>query len=457
MRTLIFAAAVLVLAAVAWMAAGRLSGGLPVEAARVGRGDIREFVDEHGKTWLPASEREMITMPYTGRIEAIALQEGDPVEAGQIVARLVPEDTQLALDAAQAAFDRAVAAVDESQDVSVENTALQQTQSFVLSMDHTVEAAAARVASGQAKRDYAERSLGRVQELFDRGDVTDDRLELAQVLHVESNVDYQQDVLVHSALLAMKAATDLMPTTVEQYIERKQLTTAVKELERVQAEIKLREAERDAARGAMRSPVAGVVISREISDERYLTAGTELLEIGRLEQLEVEADVLSQDVVDVQVGAAVDIYGPAIGPSPARGTVRRIYPAGFTKVSSLGVEEQRVKVVVGFDPDELERLRTERGLGVGFRVNVKIYTAEKTAALVVPRSALFRGAAGDWQVFVVRDEAAELQAVRVGLLNDEFFEVIEGLAEDDVVVLAPETDLLPGTRVSPILRAESAK
>jgi HlyD family secretion protein len=117
------------------------------------------------------------------------------------------------------------------------------------------------------------------------------------------------------------------------------------------------------------------------------------------------------------------------------------------------VEQQRVKVIVRFVPGVLESLRA-RGLGVGYRVRAKIYTAEKSQALVIPRSALFRGPRGDWQTFVVRNSAAHLQSLEIGLLNDEWAEVTKGLAEKDLVILAPETNLTQGARVSPVLPGE---
>jgi HlyD family secretion protein len=452
MRILTAIAIVAVLIAGCWFAWGYFTGGLPVEAARAERGAIQEFVDEEGRTSLPESSTHLITMPYAGRIAAIDLAEGAEVAAGQVVARIVPADLDLSLDAAVAAVDRARAALEESEDTSVEETSLEQTERFVESMVHTVAAAEKRVESGRAKQEYAEKYLARTTEAHERDAVADDTLDQAQVRYVEGNVDYQQDVLVHSALLAMKAATDLMPTTVEQYIARKRLTRTVKAHELAQAEIELSEAQRDHERGVMTSPVAGVVLSRMESDERYLAAGTPLLEIGRTEDLEVEADVLTQDAVALRVGAEVDIYGPAIGAEPVAGRVKQIYPEGFTKVSSLGVEQQRVKVVVGFAPGVLAALSAGRELGVDYRVNVKIYTAGREGALVVPRSALFRGAAGDWQVFAVRAGRSRLVGVGVGLLNDELAEIVEGLDEGDTVILAPETNLEDGTRVAPLVR-----
>ncbi len=212
----------------------------------------------------------------------------------------------------------------------------------------------------------------------------------------------------------------------------------------------MREIERNEQLGAMASPIDGVILERAISDERQVATGTVLLSIGRWEDLEIEADVLSQDVVRVKPGQHVEVRGAAVGDHPAQAKVTRIFPAGFTKVSSLGVEQQRVKVIMKFLPEDLSRLRETVGLGVGYRLRVRIFTAEAADALVIPRAALFRGAKNDWRVFAVRDGRARLQAVQVGLSNDEQAQIVEGLSENDRVILAPETNLAEGQRVQVI-------
>jgi len=211
--------------------------------------------------------------------------------------------------------------------------------------------------------------------------------------------------------------------------------------------VNLEQVKRDRGRAELYSPVDGVVLAREISNERHIPAGTDLLKIGRLEDLEVVAEVLSQDVVNVKVGDPVELYGPAIGPEPAKGVVSRIFPAGFTKVSSLGVEQQRVKVIVQLDSEDLQRLLVEQGLGVDYRVRVRIITARKENSLLVPRSAVFRGEEGNWQVYTISDGRAQRSTIQIGLHNDRLVEVTGGLGEGDWVVLAPESGLEPGQRL----------
>ena len=435
----VFIAAVIIYAL--W---GGFSSGTAVETARAKIGPIREFVDEQAKTRLP--QTYLITMPITGRIEAISLVEGMKVKKGQVVAQIVPRDLQLAVEQAAAVVQRLEASIKENADVAVEETAYQQALQFVKSTAATVQAAAERMISGKAKLGYATRDLARVRQLATTGARTQDDLERTVLNQVQSDVDFNQDQLVHAAMVAIGAATDLMPSMVRQYIGRKKLSGAVLEKQKAEAEAQLQQVLIDQRRGEMLSPVAGVVLDRPISNERYLSAGTTLLEIGRLEELEIEADVLSLDVVATKVGDRVEI-GPAIGRTKAHGTVHRIYPAGFTKLSSLGVEQQRVKVIIRFDKGEIQRLLTERGLGVGYRVRVKILTADRTKALLVPRSALFRAADNTWRLFVVRNGRAVLQLVEVGLMNDEQVEITKGIAEGEPVVLAPESNLTNDAKV----------
>jgi HlyD family secretion protein len=444
-KSILIAMLLLVGLVIVWTVYAKATDTVPVLVAKVKTGPIQEFVDERAETRLPRVY--LITMPYTARIEQNDLTEGTPVQKGQVVARVVPLDIELSMDAATAAVERLDAAIRENDDTSVEKTGLMQAVEFVRSMDRTVEAALARVESGKAKRDFATKKLARAKGLLAERAASLEEFDRAEFEMVESRVDLRQDELVHSAMVAMQAATRLMPTMVQQYIDRKALSHDVLVKQRAEAVANLDQTKQDKERGTLVSPVDGVVLDRKVSNERYLSAGTVLLEIGNLEDLEVEADVLSQDVVNVKHGNQVEVYGPAIGKPPARAVVTQIHPAGFTKVSSLGVEQQRVKVVMKMTPEDLRRTLDQRGLGVGYRVRVRVYTAEKQRALTIPRSALFRGGNGDWQVFAVRGGRAKRVAIQLGLMNDSIVEVAEGLGDGETVVLAPEVGLTDGRRV----------
>ncbi len=444
-RWLLWAAACAVIASALgylWWDASRVV----VEVVPVEQGEVAQYVDEQARTRLPHIHR--ITMPYTGRIEAITLSEGTPVSQGQVVARMVQKDLQLELQAAQAAVERLQAAVAENEDTSVEQTVLDQSHKYVISMNRTVDAARERMRAGKARLDFAQQHFRRISRLYEQNNVTREVWEQAQLELIQADVNYQQDRLVYQALVALQTATALLPKAVVQYIRRKKLRTQVLRKELAEAQARLEQLQLKMQRSLLTSPCDGVVLRRLVSNQRFLSAGTELLHIGDLQTLEVEADVLTQDAVAIRPGQEVDIYGPAVGEKPVRGTVAQIYPAGFTKRSSLGVEQQRVRVIVQLDPQERQKL-LERGVGVGYRVRVRIYIRRNPQALFVPRSAAFQFR-GRWFVFVAQAGRVRRQPIEVGILNDQQVEVIAGLALGQLVVLAPDSSLADGQAVRAI-------
>jgi HlyD family secretion protein len=191
------------------------------------------------------------------------------------------------------------------------------------------------------------------------------------------------------------------------------------------------------------SPVDGVVLRRLRESEAVVPAGEPLVEVGEPGDLEIVADYLSADAVKIQPGSRVLIeeWG---GETDLEGVVRRVEPSGFIKISALGVEEQRVNVVVDFvDPPE-----TRRGLADGFRVELKVVLWEGEEVLQVPTGSLFRSG-DDWAVFAIDGGRAKLRTVEIGRRGGLVAEIVGGLEEGDRVVLHPGDSLVEGLRVKP--------
>ena len=190
------------------------------------------------------------------------------------------------------------------------------------------------------------------------------------------------------------------------------------------------------------APVTGQVLRLLQESETTLPAGTPIVEIGNIaSDLEVVVELLSSDAVQVSPGDRVILWGWG-GKENLGGMVQRIEPWGFTKVSALGVEEQRVNGIIGFtDPPA-----AWKKLGHGFRVEVKIVVWEREDVLLVPSSALFRDGL-DWAVFLVSDGAATMRHVQLGPNNGVSAQVLGGLASGDRVILYPAADVVDGIRV----------
>ncbi len=266
MKALLIAGGIGLASLLAWTSWAFFAGGQNVDVATVREDTIREYVDERGMTRLPRTH--LVTMPANGRVAEITVREGQLVKPGTEVAHLVAEDMALELRLAQAAADRAEAAVHENRDLSLENTSRKQAERYVESMRLTVNAADKRQQSGKARSDFSrevfQRRKGLVGNAASGDFITREQLDESQLQTIESDNSYQQNVLVHRALMAMQAATDLLPQMILDYITRKGLQTEKLERERDQARAQLDEVKLRQRRSVMTSPITGVVLQRPV-------------------------------------------------------------------------------------------------------------------------------------------------------------------------------------------------
>lgn len=419
-----------------------------VDVGQAEVGPISTFVEEQAKTCLPKIYR--VTMPLEGRVMPIELTAGDPVKKGQVVARLESADRATTVEEGKARVAQLEKRTIENDDTRLELNALRQFDKFLESMNDTVRSAAEQTTASKAKVEFAEAEFRRQQKLKGNEVATDSEFAKSELLLKESRVDYAKDMLTLSSMESIRSAMTIGRESIEKYIEKKSLQHDVLEQELKEAKLQLEQLERDLARGVLESGISGTVLKRHISNKRMLSPGELLLEIGDLNQLEVAAEILSEDAVIMREQMPVEIVGPSIGTPPLKGTVKRIEPQGFTKISSLGVEQQRVRLIVAFAPGELKALRDRgRELGADYRVRVRIFTGQKSNTVSIPRSALFRGSQGHWQVFVVRNGKAHRVDVTVGLRNDFRAEILEGIQADEQVIIAPEASLEEGQKVDP--------
>lgn len=430
-------AAAIVLVILAWLWLSRQPEAT-VDAAHPVVQTLRAFIEEQAVTELPHDY--LISMPIAGWLQPIELREGDPVSAGQIVARLETDDL---LDHVRQAEQRIAilqTQIAETRDHRLEQHMLVEAQAAVKAIDETVQAAEAQLEGSLASMEFAQSEVARISDLAEANVIAERELSEARKELRISSAQYRGDVLQLAALKTLAAVSYIGPKYIIDTIDRKSFTleTHQRELEQAQAQLEIEK--RNLQRAEIHSPIDGVVLARHETRRQYLAAGTPLLTVGRLEDLEVIAEILTERAPRIAPGHAVEIFGDAVAGGSIPGHVARVYPAGFTKISSLGVEQQRVNVAI--EPD----LRPAR-LGVGFRVYVRIYYEQADGALTIPRTSLFRGPRGAWQVLVVEDGAIAQRPVQAGLMNDELAQILEGLSTSDTVVIHPAPELQPGTRV----------
>jgi len=364
-----------------------------VDLVDVSRGPLRVAIEEEGRTRL--KERFVITAPTAGYIRRITAKVGEPVKMGEIVVVLEPLRSQ-ALDPRSRA----------------------ETEATVFAAQAAFTSAQEKERASAADADYLEKKLERFANLYSRGYVAKDLLDQA-----DSEVKKAQAVR-NSA----KAAAD----------------AARFELERARTTLRDFSTDKRSKNNGIvyvSSPVDGSIFKIHRESEGSVGAGEPLMDIGNKKNLEVLAEVLSSDAVKIKKGTAV-LFKRWGGDEPLAGTVRIVEPAGFTKVSSLGVEEQRVLVIADITspPDAWSVL------GDGYRLEAHFVVWEGKDVLQVPGSALFRSGK-DWSVFVYDKGKARLREVEVGQRNGLTAEIISGIKANDKVIAHPGDSIREGTRI----------
>jgi HlyD family secretion protein len=363
---------------------------MEVDTAPVERGVLRVTIDEEGATRV--RQRFVISAPVSGRLQRIELEPGDRVTRGQtVLARLLPAESPLLDPRTRAELAAAV------------------------------DAARAAVGQAEAERDRAATALERARTTLQR------RQELAKGGAIARDDVDAAETAVQAAQEAARAARFTV--------------------ERTEYELQLARARLQAPASSGRTveiiaPVDGVVLRRLRESEAVVPPGEPLLELGDPSRIEIVADLLSTDAVRVPPGAPVLIeqWG---GSEPLDGRVRRVEPSGFMKVSALGVEEQRVNVIV--DVNDVPEMA--RRLGDGYRVEIRVVVWEQEDVVKVPVGSLFRRE-DQWAVFVVENGIARLQPVRLGERNDVEAQIADGLSRGQTVVLHPPDTLTDGARVT---------
>jgi len=359
---------------------------VPVEMATVASGPLRATVNEEGETRI--KQRFIISAPVTGQLRRIPFKPGAAVVVGETVLAVIDPPASSPLD------PRTRSTAEARRD-----------------------AAAANLEKARATHNFAGSELKRNEKLRTDGTVSEQELELAQWREISAA---REKLAAESALR--------------------------------QAEAELADFAKAAGDGSsssmspteVRSPVTGRVLRVFEESTRPVTAGMALLEVGDPADLEVVIEVLSRDGAIIQPGARVELeqWG---GSQPLEARVRLVEPAAFTKISALGVEEQRVNVIA--DLVAPPGLRTN--LGDNFRVEARVVTWETNQTLKAPSGALFRRG-GQWETFVVEGGRARLRKLSVGRSSGTEMQILDGLQEGDEVIVYPGDRVRDGLRVKQI-------
>ncbi|MCP5119515.1 MAG: HlyD family efflux transporter periplasmic adaptor subunit [bacterium] len=392
-----FVRALLLAAAVAAVIVAMKPQPVPADFGTVTSGALRVTVDHEGKTRV--RERYVVSAPLAGRIHRIRLEPGDPVVANKtVLVTLQPSDPDL-----------------------LDSRTLAEYEAQVKAAEAVLEKSRSERGRLQVELRYAETQLKRARALDREG------LAAARLLDEAENRTAAAREAITVADATIRAAAQ------EVEVAKARLVEAAPGTKSNGPGAELIE---------LRPPVSGVVLRRLRESEAIVSQGEPLIEVADPADLEIIADYLSSDAVKIRPGMPViiDRWG---GDEPLNGRVRRIEPSGFMKVSALGVEEQRVNVIVEFDDPR----EAWKALGDEYRVELRIVIWERENLLLVPAPALFRNGDG-WAVFTTTaEDLVELRNVEIGRQNGRVAEVHSGLREGERVIIYPSNSIEEGVPV----------
>jgi HlyD family secretion protein len=361
-----------------------------IETTTVSQGRLRVTIDEDGRTRV--QDRHIITAPLSGNLARIELEPGNPVAEGTVLALIEPIAPPL-LDA----------------------RANSELQARVHAAEAGARQATSAIGRAESRKTFTARQLERLRKLAATGAASSEEIDTAE-------------------LDAEAAARELDAARFAARVARYEVETAKAALARSSESASTEQFE-------IRSPIVGTVLRIMRESEGVVTAGTPLMEVADPRAIEIVVDVLTADAVEIEPGDLVEIQRWG-GAEALRGHVRLVAPSAFTKVSSLGVEEQRVDVIIRLD----EPYERWQALGDGYAVVASIVVWEQDDAVTVPTAALVRS--GDtWGVFVVEDGTARLRPVTVGKRGALAVQVTEGVRAGETLVLHPSDRIRDGVAV----------
>lgn len=414
-----------------------------VDTGLVQRGDLQVTVNAEGKTRV--RDRFVIAAGIDGHLARIVLNEGDSVTAGRVVAEIDP----LPLNASvQAAIGQLTAWQAERAGVATQRPkteTIQQSRTRIQMAEAQHQQAQAKVMQAQAALDQAHRDRERADQLAATGAIARQDREVAELNEITKSRELETVRLAAKASAAEVEVAKAALAVVQQEQTDPDYLLKVYDARIASTQAELSKLRDEAARTEIRSPVTGKVLRIQQKSAQFVTSGTAIMEVGNPAKLELVIDVLSSDAVNIKPGQPILIDQRAdqgFNPPPIQATVRLVEPAAFTKISALGVEEQRVNVIGNF-------AGSPRSWGDAYRVDTKIVIWSGNDVLKTPISSLFRCGQSAWCAFVVDQGKAQRRPVTIGHRNDREAEVHQGLQPGETVILHPTEQIKDGSQVTP--------
>lgn len=405
-KKFIWVGLILIIAAAAAYIYMTKTGAVNVELTEVKRGNIDEYIEE--KATVELKNKADIYAKQSGVVTLSSAEVGDEVKEGDVLLKIQDEELKLQIKSMELQRQSIEAQLDEARK-GLSQWDLQ-----------TLEA---KIKTAQISYDEAERVLENNRKLYEAGGISKDIYEssAAALASAEANLEV--------AKASLAAAQEGLSPNVE-----KQFLTQMDELQ-----IQINHLKSKQKDYIIKSPIDGIVLAAEAPEGSVVPMGALVFQIGSYGEMYLSSDILVDDIADVKEGSEVFISNEDLGINDVRGTVRKIHPQAFSKMSDLGIEQKRIRIEISID-EEIDGLRP------GYDMDIKIITAGSQGTLLIEEKAVFEQKDNTY-VFVDDNGTARLRQIEKGLESNDMIEVIKGLQEGEKVILSPNENIEEGTKI----------
>lgn len=392
---------------------GKLSGGTSAEVIKVSKGEIKQYVDDTAQ--VLSRERQAVYIEGSGKVKEINYDVGDAVKKGDKLLSLDKGDIELQLQDAEAKVQAAKAQLKGTDMVNYVNK---------------VDQARALVDQSQVSYDTAGRNYESAKKLFDTQAISKEEFERAQDEYKAAQATLNTAKLQLAD--ARKGAPDYLRNSYEAQLE--------------QAVIYRDTILRNIGKQDVTADMGGVILERLVERNSVIQAGSVAFVIASVENLELEADILTDDVRRIKVGNQVEISGKPMGDGTIMGEIVKIAPSAKNVTSSLGVNQKRVTVTIKLQ--DVSKL-----LKPGYKLDIKIITEVRDGAIVVPDTSVFDYKGKSGVLTLNGGNKAVFREVKKGVENGDFIEVLEGLQEGETVLVKPDNNIKEGAKIKPLVKS----
>lgn len=411
---------------------------ISVQTVKVSKSNIANYIPEDAKTIL--EKEHIIYTTIDGIILPNEFKEGDFIQQGQIIAKFDNYNRNEKLSSFKSKLlelnemIEGVKVVRTKQE-EIETSKLRVKQSKTNLEEISKQKKLLELNFNQSKNDYI-----RTKKLLEQQAINKSDFEKVETNYNSSKINLQniknQEILALDNLKISELSLNKIIKSVNDNDYQRRVY--LEQINQLKNEINI--LDKELSKTSIKSEFSGPVLEIYLKDKTALPSGSKILKIGDLNSIAIESDILSEEVPQIKVGMTVEISGKALDNKKIFGKVSRIYPIGFTKISALGVEQQRVKIISYFDNKKIN-LRPETSL------DIKIITQEHKNVLTIPERSMFKEK-DKWFVFIVNNEnKLELKEIKVGLKNEDNAEVLSGVSENQTIVLEPDNTLKEGQKV----------